>query len=131
MKEIRDILDATGLDFVENSDHNFSITLEFNDDRFQNVFVSGKCAVHNDAQLLHIWSVACEDVNKLEPEVLRKCMANSNKLTMGAWELFGNALVFCVKTICTEESNVIRSIIGFVGATTDEFERKYVGSDSL
>ncbi len=129
MNDLEAMLDQGGYDYTLDEDGNFVVRLVFDDERCQRVEIQTVDVGKTGLQAWKISSVACDDVNTLKEGLLRSCLKNSGKHSLGAWELHGNVLCFCLKTLADYRETNLRHFINYAGAVADEFERKYIKLD--
>ncbi|MDO5295645.1 MAG: hypothetical protein Q4F00_03235 [bacterium] len=129
MNDLESMLDQDGYDYTLDEDGNFVVNLVFDDERCQHVELQNLVAGNAGLQVWHISSVACDDVAVLKEGVLRSCLKNSYRHSLGAWELRDAELRFCVKTVVDYREASLRYLVNYVGAVADEFERKYIKAD--
>ncbi len=125
------LIAACGYDCVVDENDDYDICLTFDDGRTQLVTLRQQEAPRKQvAGLFHIFSRACENVANLKESLLRSCLANSSKHQIGAWELRGEQLFFCVKLMGLPKATDLKRLINYVGVAADEFEKKYLGTDT-
>ncbi|MBQ7568432.1 hypothetical protein IJT17_06465 [bacterium] len=129
MFDLEAMLEQGEYDYTLDENGNFVVNLRFDDGRFQRVELKTAAMSIKGRRALHIRSVGCEDVDLLKDSLLRSCLKNSSKHVLGAWELHGAELCFCMKVTAECSDDDLRHFVNYVGVVADEFERKYRGCD--
>ncbi len=129
------VLDNLDMNYEIDSDGDFKMIIEFDDDRSQVVFVSSTTYELNDLEIREVWSVGHISENRLSAVVANRLLEESSEVILGGWEVqdWGGeqVAVFRAKMSANVSGDALYSAISAVSQTADEMEKALVGTDEL
>ena len=129
MVDVERLLDELELDCELLASGEYCLTVCFDDERKQRVYLSEVNIEGVESPICRISSCACSNLSALSPDCLRKCLINSGKHRLGAWELRDDSLFFSIKTVEKISCEALLKLINYAALAADEFEKKYLGDD--
>ena len=128
MVNLEALLKCEGYEYSLAENGSLAVSLLFDDDRHQAVYIDLVSNPKLGVAVCHIYSFASRESVHGE-KVLRACLTDAGKHTLGSWELRDGRPCFCVKTLVAFSSTELCYLLNYVGVVADEFERQHWGHD--
>ncbi len=85
--QVKSFLDELEFKYEVDSDNDFKLTFEFEDDRSQLIFINGSIEVYQEVDVVEIWAPVMRFKGNLSKKVANKVLATSNQKKIGAFEI--------------------------------------------
>lgn len=127
MIDIEKLLDKAGIAYETDEDGDCNIIEELAGGRTQLVIVCGKTDLIKKTEIVQVWTKAAslEHVSKGD---FKDLLQKNGEYHVGAWEICGQALIFCVR-VPISAVDALEHIIKYAALTADEMEKQYSDED--
>ncbi len=132
---VRRILDAEGIKYSVDSDSDFKVIFELENNRTQVAFINSNTERFADAEVREVWSVGLRGEGQLSATVANDLLARNHRYKVGNWETVqqnGKILaIFKVYLAANAGAKELMASLLLVLKVADEVEEAYLGSDEL
>lgn len=128
MVNLEALLDCEGCDYTLDESGSLAVRLAFDDGRQQLVYIDLVANAKLGQPVCHIYSFAGRE-SACSEQLMRDCLSQAGKHSLGSWELRAGKPCFCVKTLVAFSSMELCYLLNYVGVVADEFERQHGGRD--
>jgi len=130
---VKRALDEAGLKYTVDSDGDFKLIFDIENDRTQIVWVNSKTYKYGEFEIREVWSVAYASDSLFNSTVANRLLKDNEDRKLGAWQtkrLNGKyAAVFAAKVAASMSSDQLASAIRAVRSTADEIENELTSRD--
>lgn len=122
---IKYLLDKNELSYKINDKGNFTVVIEYDDDRSQQIFISSSTEFVDDEEIREIYSFAA-DTEDISFETAKKMLVANSRTKIGAWETTSDCdeCIFTAKIPANASYKYLHKIIVTVGSVADDFEKE-------
>ena len=130
---VRAALDRASLKYRVDSDGDFRLTFEVDDDRTHVVFINSNTEEYGDMEVREIWAVGATSETGFSAAKLEELLKKNGTYKIGAWHLTknGQRAVFTVVVSARANSDTIDSMVRLVAKTADGLEKEWLGTDEF
>ncbi len=130
-------LQALGLKYQVDKDGDYKLVFQAGDNRTQVVFINSATNKVSGVEIREIWSPAYVGKEPPSGELLQKVLEDSQKRTLGSWQLMVNkdrsqfVLNYAVKLPVEGDDALVKVACGVCAQTADKLENEISGKDDL
>ncbi|MBQ7529392.1 hypothetical protein IJT10_05770 [bacterium] len=132
MTKLEKLLREADLEYTFDDDSElYSIIMEFDDDRTQQVLISNNLEECGDLKILHIYSQAA-NIDDVPSKFYLKILKDSATKSLGHWEVSGEALIYNIKLpVGNLNSEVLATAINVAAQEADKMEARFSDEDTF
>jgi hypothetical protein len=125
---VKEAIEKIGWNYEIDSDGDFKLVLEFEDERSQLVYVNSNTETYREFEIREVWSIGYIAENSLPQEVALTLLEDNYDKKIGAWNIQHvenqYVAVFAAKISALMTPDQLKSIILIVVESADELEKK-------
>lgn len=132
---VEEALEGSRYDWEIDSDGDFRMILEFDDNRSHVLFVNSATNHLGGMEVREVWAVGATAEEGFNNKMMEALLRESANVKLGGWSIqdMGESqlAVFRAQVSANASASSLSTIIMAVATTADEFEKEWLGSDEL
>ncbi|MBY6064587.1 hypothetical protein [Pseudidiomarina sediminum] len=132
---VEEALEGSRYDWEIDSDGDFRMILEFDDNRSHVLFVNSATNHLGGMEVREVWAVGATSDEGFSATVMEALLRESANVKLGGWSIqdMGSSelAIFRAQVSANASAGSLSTIIMAVATTADEFEKELLGSDEL